>query len=293
MSKVRINDLARELEVKSRPILDALEAIGVSGKTHSSSIEADQAEKVRNYINSGGRSQGGASRQSGSPAVPKFDLSKAAKPGDAVRAILERKNAEAAVRSAPPAASRPVVATAPPPSVGSVTAAAARPGLASPAVSATPPAKVAVVAVPPAAPAPAATTAAASATTAPAASPSTAFRPASPAGPGAPAPRRIVPLPRQGANIVAPAPPAIASRPPSGAVIARPPAVVPAVAGRPLGDRPAIVATPPPPASQRPPVVPAPGPVPAPPAVSVAPVTTPAARGFCSRRNARTTGTSV
>ena len=27
MSKVRINDLARELEVKSRPILDALEAI--------------------------------------------------------------------------------------------------------------------------------------------------------------------------------------------------------------------------------------------------------------------------
>jgi len=42
MSKVRINDLARELEVKSRPILDALEAIGVTGKTHSSSIEADQ-----------------------------------------------------------------------------------------------------------------------------------------------------------------------------------------------------------------------------------------------------------
>jgi len=32
---------------KSRPILDALEAIGVTGKTHSSSIEADQAERVR------------------------------------------------------------------------------------------------------------------------------------------------------------------------------------------------------------------------------------------------------
>ena len=51
MSKVRINDLARELEVKSRPILDALEAIGITGKTHSSSIEADQAEKVRSYFN--------------------------------------------------------------------------------------------------------------------------------------------------------------------------------------------------------------------------------------------------
>ena len=47
MNKVRINDLARELEVKSRPILDALEAIGVSGKTHSSSIDEDQADRVR------------------------------------------------------------------------------------------------------------------------------------------------------------------------------------------------------------------------------------------------------
>ena len=44
MSKVRINDLARELEVKSKPILDALIAVGVTEpKTHSSSIEADEA----------------------------------------------------------------------------------------------------------------------------------------------------------------------------------------------------------------------------------------------------------
>ena len=51
MSKVRINDLARELEVKSRSILDALTAVGVTeAKTHSSSIEADEAEKVRGYI---------------------------------------------------------------------------------------------------------------------------------------------------------------------------------------------------------------------------------------------------
>ena len=48
MSKVRINDLARELEVKSRSILDALTAVGVTEKkTHSSSIEADEAERVR------------------------------------------------------------------------------------------------------------------------------------------------------------------------------------------------------------------------------------------------------
>ena len=41
MSKVRINDLARELEVKSRAILDALIEVGVTEKkTHSSSLES-------------------------------------------------------------------------------------------------------------------------------------------------------------------------------------------------------------------------------------------------------------
>ena len=35
MSKVRINDLARELEVKSKQILDALGSLGLGeGKTH-------------------------------------------------------------------------------------------------------------------------------------------------------------------------------------------------------------------------------------------------------------------
>ena len=88
MSKVRINDLARELEVKSRPILDALEAIGVTGKTHSSSIEADQAERVREYF-SGNR--GSTASKPVVEAKPKFDLSKVSKPGDALKAILERK----------------------------------------------------------------------------------------------------------------------------------------------------------------------------------------------------------
>ncbi|MBB5345520.1 translation initiation factor IF-2 [Tunturibacter empetritectus] len=208
MSKVRINDLARELEVKSRPILDALEAIGVSGKTHSSSIEADQAERVRDYFKNGGRS--GASRQQQADNKPRFDLSKVSKPGDALKAILERKQAEATAKAAPPP--RPTAVVAPPP--------------ASAAVAAAPPR---VVAAPP--------------TAAPVSS-------ATPAQAGPAAPRRIVPLPRQGANIVAPAPgPAIATRPPVGPVIARPPvaaapvAVSPATAP-PSADRPAVASTP-------------------------------------------------
>ncbi len=48
MSKIRINDLARELEVKSKAILDALPEVGVTEKkTHSSSVEEHEAVKVR------------------------------------------------------------------------------------------------------------------------------------------------------------------------------------------------------------------------------------------------------
>ncbi len=53
MSKVRINDLARELEVKSKAILDTLPLVGVTEKkTHSSSLEEHEAEKVRVYLRS-------------------------------------------------------------------------------------------------------------------------------------------------------------------------------------------------------------------------------------------------
>src|ERR1700761_9425867 len=112
MSKVRINDLARELEVKSKPILDALTAVGVTEpKTHSSSIEADEAEKVRGYF-SGKRGSSVATRAA-VDTKPPFDLSHIPKPGDAMKAILARKQAEAEARSKP--APRPgAVAVHPP-----------------------------------------------------------------------------------------------------------------------------------------------------------------------------------
>src|ERR1019366_83952 len=47
MQKIRINDLARELEVKSKMILDALIKVGVTEKkTHSSSIEVDEMDRL-------------------------------------------------------------------------------------------------------------------------------------------------------------------------------------------------------------------------------------------------------
>ncbi|MFZ0560696.1 MAG: translation initiation factor IF-2 N-terminal domain-containing protein, partial [Terriglobales bacterium] len=59
MSKIRINDLARELEVKSREILDVLTTVGVTEKkTHSSSLEDFEADLVRKHLR--GRSDASA-----------------------------------------------------------------------------------------------------------------------------------------------------------------------------------------------------------------------------------------
>jgi translation initiation factor IF-2-like protein len=51
--QVRINELARELEVKATAIIDLLPGYGVTEKkTHSMSIPADVAEKVRKHLQS-------------------------------------------------------------------------------------------------------------------------------------------------------------------------------------------------------------------------------------------------
>jgi translation initiation factor IF-2 len=160
MSKVRINDLARELELKSNAILDALKAVGVTEKkTHSSSIEDDEAEKVRAHFSRGSQ-RTPAPKAAAAPAKPKFDLSNVSKPGDALKAILERKQAQSGAQSggqsgvpsgavaAPP--QRPAVTVAPPSNVARPAAAVSAPPAA--AVDTTP-AKKTVVPIPrPAAP---------------------------------------------------------------------------------------------------------------------------------------------
>ncbi len=114
MSKVRINDLARELEVKSKAILDALPLVGVTEKkTHSSSLEEHEAEKVRSYLRSAAEGSGWAgkasSRQSrGEEEIKtKIDLSNISRPGDVLKAITQKK--EAAAPSVAPVPPRPAV----------------------------------------------------------------------------------------------------------------------------------------------------------------------------------------
>src|ERR1700677_4504572 len=141
MSKVRINDLARELEVKSKAILDTLAVVGVTEKkTHSSSLEEHEAEKVRVYIRSSAEGASSAGKSSsrtlrGEEEIKtKIDLSNISRPGDVLRAITQKKEA-----AAPPVAPRPAapVATQAPAekSAGAPPAAVTRPTTVAPAVT--------------------------------------------------------------------------------------------------------------------------------------------------------------
>ena len=106
MQKIRINDLARELEVKSKMILDALIKVGVTEKkTHSSSIEVDEAERVKKYFAQ--HPEPGSSRASSRAAADEFkrklDLSHISKPGDVLKAVTQRAaQPSAAARPATP-----------------------------------------------------------------------------------------------------------------------------------------------------------------------------------------------
>jgi translation initiation factor IF-2 len=134
--KVRINDLARELEVKSREILDVLPKIGITEKkTHSSSIEEDEAERVKKYFAEQSPAPSRGSRASAAAPdefKPKIDLSHISKPGDVLKAITQRAAQPAApARPTPPPPPRPVVA--PPSAVPAKPAAPAASTVAPPA----------------------------------------------------------------------------------------------------------------------------------------------------------------
>src|SRR5690348_14488589 len=165
MSKVRINDLARELEVKSKAILDALPLVGVTEKkTHSSSLEEHEAEKVRQHIRGSSEAQAPSARSArplrGEEEIKtKIDLSHISRPGDVLKAITQQKEAVAppARPPVPPVAAKPVVAPpvarpTPPPAPPVAATPATPPPASRPAVVA-PPAERPAVAATPAAPA--------------------------------------------------------------------------------------------------------------------------------------------
>ena len=50
MSKLRVHELAKKLGVDNKEIVKALSDLGVKGKTHTSTIEDEAAEKIEKLL---------------------------------------------------------------------------------------------------------------------------------------------------------------------------------------------------------------------------------------------------
>jgi len=136
MGKIRINDLARELEVKSKAVLDYLPELGITDKrSHSSAVEDDVAEKVREHFRALSQEAPGEEAPASAPAVaaPAPVPPPAKKPAEVhhearplTRTLAEIK-ADARRAVAPPLRPAPVVERPPVPAAGPVTPPAVRP----------------------------------------------------------------------------------------------------------------------------------------------------------------------
>src|SRR6202163_1338618 len=256
MSKIRINDLARELEVKSKEILDVLTTVGVTEKkTHSSSLEDHEAELVRKHLR--GRSEGAPSSAKTSRAAlgdegikTKIDLSNISRPGDVLRAITQQKGAAEHPAARPvvkaPVEKPAVEAKAVPPRPAVEAPAPAAPRMVTPASVAAGYRPPTVVVIPPKIPI------APPAATIPAATSSTAAPPAIAAPPRAMSPAAQPPAhnnltqmqdaPAKSGASIAPPPrmimPQTGPRPVYKAPLAAPGASAPSAASRPMPGRP-------------------------------------------------------
>src|SRR5277367_6089071 len=105
-NQIRINELARELEVKAKAIIDYLPEAGVAEKkTHSSSIDVDAAVRVRKHFRDLADAEAAAEEQAASDKVAKEAAARAARMKPAV--VAPPPPPPAAVIPAPPA---PVIA---------------------------------------------------------------------------------------------------------------------------------------------------------------------------------------
>src|SRR5271154_2887120 len=152
VNQVRINELARELEVKAKAIIDLLPGYGVTEKkTHSSSIPVDVAEKVRKNI------LGQAEAEAAADAAAKAE--QASKDAAAKAARMRPAAPPAPVAVAPSVAVKPAAPTVAPaaPPVAPQAAPAARPVVVPPAPAPAAPVSAAPAAIPivPKAPVPA------------------------------------------------------------------------------------------------------------------------------------------
>src|SRR6185369_14566242 len=110
MKKIRINELARELEVKAHEILDRLPELGVTEKkTHSSSIDEDVAIKLRRlYGFDGPYPESSADHEDAGPEVEAHEPEPTAPVAETAVPVIETPPPAAPPKQAEPAAEAPV-----------------------------------------------------------------------------------------------------------------------------------------------------------------------------------------
>ena len=60
MDKVRVHEIAKELGINSKEVVDKAAAMGLNVKTASSSVSIEEAEQIMNYIMSGASTESAA-----------------------------------------------------------------------------------------------------------------------------------------------------------------------------------------------------------------------------------------
>jgi translation initiation factor IF-2 len=114
-NQVRINELARELEVKAKAIIDLLPGFGVAEKkTHSSSIPVDVAEKVRRTIQGQAEAESAAESAAAAEKQAKDSAARAARQRPAAPAVADAPVAPPVAPAAPPAPAPAAAKPAPP-----------------------------------------------------------------------------------------------------------------------------------------------------------------------------------
>src|SRR5712692_5642898 len=143
-NQIRINELARELEVKAKAIIDYLPEAGVSEKkTHSSSIEVAAAEKVRKHFRELADAEAAAEAAAAAEKVSREAAAKAARmrpPAPPTPAPAAGPAKPAAPLAGPPGV-KPAIGGVPParPGIpGAAAPVAAKPGVATAAKPAAP-----------------------------------------------------------------------------------------------------------------------------------------------------------
>ncbi|HET9400999.1 MAG TPA: translation initiation factor IF-2 [Candidatus Acidoferrales bacterium] len=148
-NQIRINELARELEVKAKAIIDVLPELGVTEKkTHSSSLDIPVAEKVRRHFRAEADAEAEAEARAAADKASKEAAAKAARmrPAGAPAPAAPKPAAPSAPVGAKPVV--PVSPAAPPPAAP----VAAKPTIVPPAAArpVAPPVPASPVAKPPA-----------------------------------------------------------------------------------------------------------------------------------------------